>query len=689
VEIRKETVLDDKIISKIIPDEISFDKPIAWEFPSITSKRDTENISPDVEQLTRNEYDTMRADFIRTIITPNVEVFEKNYRLYIIVDAFPELYRGNKDSQGNDIVTQDKDGKYEFTSPQYQGEVIVVENPDGTRPTIADFFGEKYPSIVHLPVVLSFDKGRQGGMWFGNKELLAMRAAIKSSKEGTSPADAIKAYEREDEITRKGREHVKKNPEDKIEINIAYSTDGINPKTKNSPVIKRFGDFTFEVAKPLNIGGTETQLAPSGRRYPKGVVYAKIGKSDFPVTTESISKYGDLYNKVVDTLDYKFEDSKLAETVRNQFLSILVYTNENQFFTIDKEGDHFKINFRRAREADVKAEMTEGQIRKNAIISDVSKAQLNVSIQGMNEGYSDFDPATGTLTYYNAEDYTAMIKPKLVTNLKKILDQDGNLYFDPVNPYFSFVVTDSKIPDTGVKTKEEIQEEYYNRLKARIESLKKGSSFNPQQVRVALQTEFNKGNINQAHYNALFKMTETGNKVEEAIRVTEELLEAKTEEEIRETRKEASSVLDKYKIKPKEDIGKVISEPDQAKEYKVSVRGQQYLYNAANNKIYLMAQDKPEEASTSASLYGQVLEQFAQIYPYVEAEGGNSGFNKLEIESEEGAYKIFAPPTTQTNSEIIVSPRGMQFKDGLEGLKKILSPEGKSKLEEFLNRYCR
>lgn len=751
-----DTIVDDDKVDKYIPNEVSATKAVSWEFPTFTSKNDTINISGDTEQITSNDYDLMRADFINKFVD---DIFNDKFKLFIVKDTFPQIYEGVKTKNGVDIVSKNEAGEFSFTDPNFQGEVVIIENNDGSRPTVGDFFGEKYPVLKDHPVIFSFDQGLDNGM-FIREPLYSIRAGIKADKYESSIQEAKDSYEEEMRISQKARQFVRDNLGAKVSVAIAGYTNGINPKTTGDSIQNRFGEFSFQIAIPVAKGGTETQF---GKTYLPGMVVATIGKFNFPVNTLSISNYPDILQKIQDTLAYKFTDRVKAETVVNQFLNVLVNTNPDvQYFRVDVAYEGFTISFR----------------KKGDIIADdqIGEAKLNVSNTGLKEGYSDFNPPTGAVETVNASDYNAFIKPKLMTRLKKILDREGNITFEPVNPYFSFVVDDSIIPETGVKTTQQVQNENFTKFKDRINQLKSSNTLDVQKVSNTLTGELTRNTITQEQHDELQKLVNPTNSKNTQEDYDKGLLEAKKadiERRRQKTLKRAEemwaenkdekgfpreslhpiqkrinteydaelaalegnkeepkkdykakideiskteeapkaitnltpnkegvyepstpeSIKDKYKNQKPEDLSNIMGEKNTGI-YTVTLNNVMYIYSPADNKVYTNKNGNLEEYTFPSSLFGKVIGSLEQSNPFKESEQGNSGFNKIDVQDTEGKFfTVYAPPTTVSNSEIIVHSNGVRVypeenRSARDILKASLDIENKQKLQDFLDRYC-
>lgn len=672
-----------------IPNEIDPDKPVTFWNPNIISKRDTDDISKEEERLTTDDYSLMRGEFIKKFVDGNSS-FSENYKLFIVKDAFPEVYQ----KQSGTPIVKEVDGKWVFIDPNVVGEVVVLQHKDGTAAKVGDFFPDSYKDMANMPVIFSFDKDIFFGSLYNSQRL-----PIKAEKAKMT----IQEADEENRIWRKeadeARELVRDGKKDKIQVSLYHSTGGINPKTTTTTVQKRFGDFSFEIATPIVAGEKNTQF---GNKYRPGTVVIKIGGVDFPAFTGKISEYPEILSKVQSALSHKFTTFEEANVIRNQFLNIIVNTNDNQFFTINKEGDSYVIHFRRARDQDSK--LTREEIRTNGIISDplIGDTNLNVSSSGMKSGYRDFN-SNGDSEYVTKEDYIALIKPKIMTNLKRITDREGNLYMKAVNPYFSFLV----IKDINIKT---AQKNNYDLLKNRIISLKSSGQVDMETIARGLSSELDKGNITNDQFNELKKLAETytppaEEKVADFYKLQKALLdrkaitqvaydslikirlknhpeeeeqykksleaEAKKEEPAKEEKK---SLADKYKKQEVKSVAEVIRQEGKVlPSYAVQDK---YVYSPGENKfIYATSGRKVPD-----NYLPNILKQMAEQYPYKETAAGNEGFGVFTEEN----MTIYRPPTTLPSSEIVVIDNKIT---SLEEARKQVA--GKTNLEEFLNKFCK
>lgn len=680
-----------------VPDEIDPNKPVSWQNPNITSKRDTENVSPTEERLATDNYSMMRADFIKKFVSPDKD-FGTKYRFFMVRDTFPEIYSGVR-MNGQAIVVHDGQGNnWKFVDPSIAGEVLILQSTDGSTMRVKDFFPNSYKDFADQPIVLSFDQN----VFFG--DLYPLRLSIKAAKLGVSSTDADMENNNLRAQADEARRQLKSGEKEKIEVKIAHSTSGIHPKTStNEPVQKRLGDFTFEVAIPIAAGEKATQF---GNKYLPGTVVAKIGKVDFPVVTMKLSEYPKIFSVVQATLEYNFDTLDQAQNIRNSFLNTLVNTNEKQFFTIEQEGDKYKINFRKAREEDLAKGLERGEIKANGLISNelIGDVNLNVSAKALKDGYTDFNPATGDAEFVTKEDYLALIKPSLVTNLKRVTDSEGNLYMETVNPYFSFTVANS------VEEKK-IQKNNYDALKQRIKVLGASQSMDLQKVIRGLNAELKAGNITPSQYEELRKLAESYSKAllnsaqefikvldkqlkdniitklqyDLAIKIARENIDKQkqglgntevtpplppTEKEEKKIEQDLSS---KYGKKEKGSISDaIIGDMDNTPQYVIQDK---YKYLPESNKFIHINSGR----RIAESQLPKILDQMADQFPYKETAAGNQGFSKFT----EDNVTIYRPPTKIASPEVIVIGGKIS---SLEEARKAV--EGKTKLEDFLNKYC-
>lgn len=614
-EVHSNTLLDENVVDTSLPGEVHQDTPISWEFSSISSKRDTEEVDEETEQLTSNTYDLMRAEFIKKFMQPNIP---EGYKMFIVQDTFSEIYVGN-----NDLV-EIVNGKPQFKDPSKVGQVIVLEKEDGTRPTVGEFFGGQYPEHQSKPLVFSFDNG----MWF-KEPFYSHRVAIKAEKYEITPAEVIAEFNEERRLLNKAREIAKENPEDKLEIKAIQSTGGIYPKTKYAPVQKRFGEFDLEVILPTAQGSkTSSQF---GGKYKIGMVIAKVGKTDFPVTTNTLSKAPELLAQIEAILKHKFTDAKQAERVRNEFLSVMINTNpKTQFFTVDKDGEHFVINFRKAKDEDVVNGASNKLVRKNGVIinNEIKNQRINVSNQALKDGYRTFDLRTGKEERLTADDYKQFIKPHVITNRKKILDSKGKLYMGSVNPYFSFYVADERVdvPPSA----EEIQNAHYSKMKARINELIRLNQIDYPKIVGYLKADLGKKQLNKVQHDELLALIEPFNPANKKEEKKDQTLRQKALSRIEEYKGQHSAVIFnekgptisktfKSEQEAKDWINKVYDIEDKRKEDLARLTVAEYQSKApAINKKYdelIEALNKPVDNGEISSLEKQFNDKFSKIYP--------------------------------------------------------------------------
>lgn len=679
-----------------VPNEIDPDKPVTFWNPNITSKRDTIDISPEEEKLSTDDYSLMRGELIKTFIDGNSS-FSNNYRLFIVKDNYPEVYQKQS---GTPIVKQEDD-KWVFIDPNVIGEVVVLQHKDGTTAKVGDFFKDSYKDMADLPVVFSFDQDVFFGPLYN-----AQRLPIKAEKAKMTIQEADEENRRWRKEADDARAQVRTGKKDKVEAKLYLSTSGINPKTKTTTVQKRFGDFKFEIATPIAAGEKSTQF---GTSYYPGTIVIKIGNADFPAFTGKISEYPEIYSKVQAALSHKFATLEEAQAIRNDFLDVMVNTNDNQFFTIEKDKNSglFSINFRKARQSDLDKNLPKEEIKRNGIISNplVGDTYLNVSSSALKSGYRDFND-NGVSEFVSKEDYMALIKPKIMTNLKKVTDREGNLYMETVNPYFSFLVAEEQ--DVN-----KIRKNNYDALKNRIIARISSGQADMELIMKGLVSELEKTNITTEQFNQLKTLAETytppsegkvadfyeqqkalldkkvitqtvydlsikirlKNHPEEEEQYKKSLGEPAIESKKEEPKKEEKkSIADKYKKQEVKSVGEVMREEgDKTTSYVVQDK---YVYSPGDNRFsYATSGRKVPDNHLPG-----ILKQMAEKYPYKETAAGNEGFGVFTEEN----ITIYRPPTSLSSPEIVVIDGKIS---SVEEARKQVA--GKTNLEEFLRKYCK
>lgn len=421
--------------NKTPTDTIDSSKDITWQTPLISSKSDTNTLDNDTEQLRDIPYDEMRKDFISNVMSdPD---FSSSHKLFIVKDTFNDIYHSPSNNENSEDFVP-------------TGEVIILEKNDGTRPNVRDFFPKKYKEMHEMPIVFSFNKQ----MFFQNG--LSQRAAIWAAKYELPIENAINFYNSEHEKSLKARALLITTT-DKVSISMIDSNPGVLPTSTSTTVAERFGD-DFKI----NI---ETR---NGQPFNKGAVVVKFANASFAVGTSKLQSDGGELSNVEAILNKEFITKEEAYQVREQYLNSLFNTNEDSFFSVIKQGDNFKIVYRKIQDGD--KDLSKEEKRKAAKVSNesIGQIQFNVNRKALDNGLNKYDAVTGTFKNISQDEYTDFIKTKLITSLKKTLTKEGKLYMKPVNASFSFQIDDTRLKvDDTVK----VQEQNYDKVIAKIKQL--------------------------------------------------------------------------------------------------------------------------------------------------------------------------------------------------------------------------
>lgn len=716
------TILAPEELKLLTEDEISYDKAVSYITPLKSTTDDTVDLPNGDEQLSTDDYSLMRADFVKSFI--GTKDFDKRFRFFIVKDTYPEVYKHN-----TELTEQAEDGTWRFKDPTAAGEVIIVTDANGIPMQISELF--KYnKELASLPLIFSMDKGD----FFGDEYPDRVMAKVKKAKGEMSYEEADAENRKLQQEGIQARSQIQAGT-DRLEVKVIHWTGGIHPTTNDGSyrsVASVFGDFDFDVVKPdipVSQGGT-TSSQYSGK-YPVGAVVARIGKETFPVTTNALSEFPDIMKKITDILDHKFDTVEDARKVRKDVLHTFVNTNQYRFFTIQDEGDKFVIKFKVARDEDIEAKANINTVRANGIESPttIGDVQLNVSAEALKNGYLDFDPTKGMLERekVGVQEYTDFIKPKLTTNLKKVIDKEGNLYTQPVNPYFSFTIVDP-VKDAKVtkadnhnkvlkainsgdysteyitkKAKEylddgKITQEQHDDIVEKAKKIKP-IDVGPDAFLLSLKAQADAGTISQDAYEFARAQAEANKKkleesqkaAAEQRRIQEEQkakvevkTEVKTEVNIEpKTESKPSSPASKY---TKQDVVKAMTgaSPTEMERpnYEVKSGKSKYRYDPDKNIIVIVATG----VETKAKKIGNILSDLAFAYPLGTNEVGNTGFGRGRFK---GVGSIYLLPTKAADNYIITNLD--EEKMTLDELRKAIEndPVGKANLENFLNKYCK
>lgn len=680
-------------------DEVNPLKPLAYMYPSMTSKDDTVNITPSHEQISTDNYSLMRADFVKEVV--NDVQFGENYRVFMVKDTFSEVYAEN-DKKSNEGLVQKVEGKWQFTDlndPRI-GEVLIVQNTQGKQIFVGDIASlkAKYPEQAGLPIVFSSDKL----VFFG--PLYSDRVATKSRKMKMTPVEVETENRDLQKQEVQARKELKAGEKERIEVKVMLVSEGVHPRTKTiESVQKRFGDFEIEVVKPT-VAGMKVSNQFEGR-YSPGTVVATVEGQDFPVTTLKISSDPNLLKQIEGTLRYTFNSLEAAQNVRANFLEVMVNTNAVQFFTLDYVEGNYKINFRRAKEADIKSgdenRMRDKALPANELIGD---ARINVSAKALKGGYLNFNPETGASPFPDRGDYEAFIKPKIVTSYKKVTDKQGKLYMKPVNPSFSFVIADvSSGPN-------QIQNENYQKLQKNLFNSDGTQANQFEEVKGRLEEFLQKGQITQEQHDNLQKRIKESKPagvgadtfITNNERRRKEELEGVTDAaEIAKINKKYDTALafaSKNKPKVEEKAVEVKTEKGHGDRFKQEVdiskivagkadpnpgySTDKFLYNPETNTLlYITSNTKVRKDQIA-----RALEELHSKHGYAGNKALNTGFDRIEL----GDYIVYRPPNPRPNTEMAVKKLadGKFTTEDVTEVMKHLSPENKTLLSQFLNKYC-
>lgn len=451
-------------------DAIDPENPLSWVTPNKKSTNDTLRVNKETEQLRATPYD----EALKLIITKHIsdlEATNSKYKFFIVKDTFPQIYP----------VPENEDETVPLN------EVIIMKDLNGKHLTIGDLLpGKKFKDIASLPVVFSFERS------IFRNEFVDVREGIWERKMKAKPGEAAIFYKAELDRNLAARQFVNDNPGAEIQTIPIHSTAGIMPTTRNVvPVAQRFGDeFTIDVKTVKT------------KDFEKGTIIATFGKISFPVGTATLKSSGTELAKVEKILAKQFDTEQEAKKVRNTYLSVMFYTNEDQNFGIKKVGDKYQIYFRKIDDRD------RGLDPKDKIdflrpSVDYGELRFNASTKALKDGLNIYNPDTNIFEPMTADEYQAFIKTKAVTNLKKTLDKEGNLYMKPVNAYFSFKIDDSKLQEQKPKEK---KESTYNKVVARIAQLIKNKGVtkeNIADIKKGIQLSLKQKLISQAEFTKL------------------------------------------------------------------------------------------------------------------------------------------------------------------------------------------
>lgn len=421
-------------------DKVDPENPLSWYTPLKSSTDDTNLLGEESEQLRDIPYDELRKLVIREMMS-DVADFNSKYKLFMVKDVYPEIYRKPANNENQEDVIP-------------SGEVIIIEKADGTIATMRDFFGNKYKDMADMTVVFSAEDK------IFRDSHVAERAAIWARKMKATSKDATDFYDKEHQRGLSAREMIKKNPAEKIQIELIEATDGVLPTTKNVVgVIERFGDkFTISVT------------TKEDKKYRGGSILATIGKVSFPVGTMKLRMSATELLNVQKIIEMSFDTKEAARQLRNNYLNVMFHTDkELARFRVKKVGEKYKIVFEKLNDKDLGLSSEE---RQAALKESTAYGELrfNVSKKALEEGMNKFDAVTGEYTFITADEYQEFVKSKAVTSLKKTIDKDGKLYMKPVNAYFSFNIIDPRLAEGYVEKRQEYN---YDKILASIEQLHK------------------------------------------------------------------------------------------------------------------------------------------------------------------------------------------------------------------------
>lgn len=678
-------ITDEKDAVQVPTDKVDPTNPLSWYTPNKKSTDDTVLIGKESEQLKDVPYNEAIKLIVRNTMA-DLEDANSKYKFFIVKDTYPEIYMAPADNEQKDVVPT--------------GEVIIMKDLNGKQLLIGDLLPNKFKDLAELPVVFSFEK-----TIFRNAEVAA-REAIWEREMKAKPGEAALFYQSELDRNIEARDFVKDQPSAEIQVVPIHSTDGIMPTTGNTvPVIQRFGDqFTVDV-----------KLLKS-KQFKAGTIIAIFGKISFPVGTARLSSVGSELTKVEKILAKQFDTEQEAKDVRERYLNVMFYTNENQNFGIKKVGDKWQLYFRKIDDRDkglspedkrkfLRASVDYGNLRFNVA--------ANQNANALKDGMNVYNPDTNSFEAITAEQYQEFIKTKVVTNLKKVIDKDGNLYMKPVNAYFSFKIDESQLQEQKPKA---AKENAYNKVVARIKQLidtngvtkeniaaiKKGIGESLKQ-KLITQEQFTKLNERlttlEAEAKKKPKAKETNEKTQpQTTPVTKKDtgIKPKTETEEDEEEKRVKELKKKKKGAAEKDVNATLGNAPSAalsKDYVVALGENSYNLNQTSGAIKTVKGGLT--VVRNAPAMPKILAEMAKSYPYTKAKDGSiSGVFVAQLEGKnDTVFTAYGLPA-QRNYEYFVDDKGKIVTSQdvevphVELLRTLLTDKGKTQLEEFLKRNC-
>lgn len=643
IETSKEQIISSDIEASSKPiGDINVNMPITWYTPSRTSTNDTVD-NGNEEQLRDIPYDEMRKDFITNVVsTPD---FNDNYKLFIVKDKYNSIYKAPANNENDEDFTPD-------------GEVIVVEKNDGISPTVRDFFGDKkYKDMANMPIVFSFNKK----MFFENG--LEQRASIFAAKQETTTDEAKDFYNKEQAKSDKARDVVTNNNNDKVQIAVISTSDGVMPKSDSASPTDRFGNsFTIKIQ------------GKDDKSFKKGAVVLQYKGASFAVGTAKLQSNSTELLNIEKTLDKRFDTFDEARNIIEQYLNNIFNTYEDSFFYVEKDEDKFKIVYKKVDDTD--KSLTKEQKREAAKESNSIVGQLNFNVnrKALSEGMNIYNADTNSFNNISAEEYNQYIKPKLLTTLKKTVDKDGNLYMKPVNAAFSFSIIDPRFQDNTVK---KLDQKHNADKVSQLSENKDLTKEKVEQIKVSLPELVKEDKLTQKDANKINEVLD-GNTVED-----------KTVAELKKDRKGQSTT----------NINEVIGNTESINNnYNISVNGKNYSFENGAIKTNIGTSSRKLIVSKADENYKSILDKLTETYPFTKYENGTiSGFAKTELEGKDGGkFTVYGLPAEKAD-EIFTDNNDKVVKNIMEGdvsispiseVKEELSDEGKNKLEEFLKRNC-